>query len=267
MAREARRLLIAPERIAAAAARILPLEPAEAHYLRRVLRARPGDGVEVIDGAGGLWSARLAENGGLRLEQLPSAPLQRSPRPAPPLTLALAVPRRDPDLVWRMATELGADRLQPLVAARSVVSERFPIERWRAIVREAAEQCERLWLPRLADPMPAKGWLSAAPAEDSQAARAGLRLLATTRRESLPLLRQVLMTQPQLAAVDVSLVIGPEGGWSPEEEELAEAAGWRPVSLGQTILRSSTAAVAGMTELAGWRSLRLSSPSSPSPSP
>ena len=221
MAREARRLLIAPERIAAAAALILPLEPAESHYLRRVLRARPGDGVEVIDGAGGLWSARLAENGGLEMEQPPAAPLRRSPRPEPLLTLALAVPRRDPDLVWRMATELGADRLQPLVAARSVATGRFPLERWQTILREAAEQCERLWLPRLGEPVAAESWL----APDQQASGAG-------------------------------------GGL-----KLAEAAGWRPVSLGDTILRSSTAAVAGMAELASWRSLRLSSPSFPSPSP
>jgi 16S rRNA (uracil1498-N3)-methyltransferase len=266
MAREARRLLIAPERIAAAADRILPLQPAEAHYLRRVLRARPGDGVAVIDGVGGLWSARL-EHDGLQLEQPPSAPLERCPRPEPLLTLALAVPRRDPDLVWRMATELGADRLQPLVAGRSVVSAGFPLERWQAILREAAEQCERLWLPQLGDPMPATGWLSSVPAEDSGGASAGLRLLATTRRQALPLLRQVLLDKPQPAAAGASLAIGPEGGWSPEEEEVAEAAGWTPVSLGDTILRTSTAAVAGLAELVAWRSLRLSCPSSPSPSP
>jgi len=265
MAREARRLLIAPERIAAAAARILPLEPAESHYLRRVLRARPGDGVEVIDGAGGLWSARLAEDGGMQLEQPPAAPLRRSPRPEPLLTLALAVPRRDPDLVWRMATELGADRLQPLVAARSVATGRFPLERWQTILREAAEQCERLWLPQLGEPVAAGSWL--APDQEAGGAGGGLKLLATTRRGGLPHLRTVLSQHPPQGIPGVSLAIGPEGGWSPEEEQLAEAAGWRPVSLGDAILRSSTAAVAGMTELVSWRSLRLSSPSFPSRSP
>ncbi|MCS5700533.1 16S rRNA (uracil(1498)-N(3))-methyltransferase [Cyanobium sp. FGCU-52] len=263
MAREARRLLIAPERIAAAAARSLALEPAEAHYLRRVLRARPGDGLEVIDGVGGLWSARLADAGGLELEQSPAAPLRRSPRPVPPLTLALAVPRRDPDLVWRMATELGADHLQPLVAARSVVNGRFPLERWRTILREAAEQCERLWLPQLGEPVAAASWLATAAAGPD----AGLKLLATTRRGSLPHLRLVLGGHPPDDVRQVCLAIGPEGGWTPEEEALAEASGWRPVSLGEAILRSSTAAVAGMAELASWRSLGLSSPSFPSPSP
>jgi len=265
MAREARRLLIAPERIAAAVNWLLPLEPAESHYLRRVLRARPGDGLEVIDGAGGLWSARLAEDGGLQLEQPPAAPLQRSPRPAPLLTLALAVPRRDPDLVWRMATELGADRLQPLVAARSVAAGRFPLERWQTILREAAEQCERLWLPLLGEPVAAGSWLAQAPGAGG--AGGGLKLLATTRRGGLPHLRTALSDQPPDGVAEVILAIGPEGGWSPEEEQLAEAAGWRPVSLGDAILRSSTAAVAGMAELASWRSVGLSSPSFPSPSP
>lgn len=265
MAREARRLLIAPERIAAAAAGSLALQPAEAHYLRRVLRTRPGDGVEVIDGVGGLWSARLAEEGGLELEQPADAPLRRSPRPAPTLTLALAVPRRDPDLVWRMATELGVDHLQPLVAARSVVNGRFPLERWRTILREAAEQCERLWLPQLGEPVAARTWLAAAQAEGE--AGADLKLLATTRRGSLPHLRAVLGGHPPDDVSQVSLAIGPEGGWTPEEEALAEAAGWRPVGLGEAILRSSTAAVAGTAELASWRSLRLSCPSFPSPSP
>jgi 16S rRNA (uracil1498-N3)-methyltransferase len=77
----------------------------------------------------------------------------------------------------------------------------------------------------------------------------------------------VLLDKPQPAAAGASLAIGPEGGWSPEEEEVAEAAGWTPVSLGDTILRTSTAAVAGLAELVAWRSLRLSCPSSPSPSP
>jgi len=264
MAREARRLLIARERIAAAAGRSLTLEPQEAHYLRRVLRARPGDGVEVIDGAGSLWSARLDE-GGLRLEQPPCSPLQSTARPDPLLTLALAVPRRDPEVVWRMATELGADRLQPLLAARSAVTGSFPLERWATILREAAEQCERLWLPQLGEPVAARSWLALEPASDG--ADADLKLLATTRRGELPQLRAVLSEPRPQEPSGVSLAIGPEGGWSPEEEQLAEAAGWRPVSLGDTILRSSTAAVAGMAELASWRRLRLSSPSSPWRSP
>jgi 16S rRNA (uracil1498-N3)-methyltransferase len=161
-----------------------------------------------------------------------------------------------------MATELGADRLQPLLAERGAPGERCPLTRWQGIVREATEQCERLWHPVLEAPLPAGEWL-ARPA-------GGIALLATTRREGLPLLSQRLQelacgaNEADLAA-GLRLAIGPEGGWSPREEEWAEAAGWQPVSLGTSILRTATAAVAGVALLAEWRTLRSASCRRPSP--
>jgi 16S rRNA (uracil1498-N3)-methyltransferase len=271
MGRELRRLLITPERIAAldtggpGPAR-LALEPQERHYLERVLRYRPGDRLALVDGVGGLWTAALDPERSLRLEQPPGDPLLREPPPRPPLELAMAVPRREADLVWRMATELGADRLQPLLADRGAPGERCPLERWQGIVREATEQCERLWHPQLASPLPAAEWL-ARPA-------GGIALLATTRREGLPLCSQRLRElvdgtgagAPNVdPAAGIRLAIGPEGGWSPQEEERAEAAGWQPVSLGPTILRTATAAVAGLALVADWRALRSASCRPPSP--
>lgn len=256
MARERRRLLMAPPRLQAAdaAARLL-LEAEEQHYLHRVLRLRPGEGVELIDGCGGLWQAQLGERGWL--ERLQS--LERQPPPAaPPLTLALGLPRRDVELVWRMATELGVDRLQPLQAERSQVAGQAPLERWRSIVREATEQCERLWLPELGEVLPALAWL--------EQPRRGPALLATTRRQELPSLEQALeralapnlLVAPagEAALAGIALAIGPEGGWSPAEEASAEACGWTPVSLGSSILRSSTAAVAAASRLCAWRDSR-----------
>jgi 16S rRNA (uracil1498-N3)-methyltransferase len=271
MGRELRRLLIAPERIAAldnstddeagpdGGTSQLALEPQEHHYLERVLRYRPGDRLAVVDGAGRLWSAVLETRQCLRLEQPISAPLQWQAPARPALLLAMAVPKREADLVWRMATELGADRLQPLLARRGAPGERCPLERWQGIVREATEQCERLWQPLLEAPQLAGAWL-ARPVN-------GLALLATTRHRELPLCSQLL--EEPCAAPDlgdgIQLAIGPEGGWSPEEEEQAIAAGWRPVSLGPSILRTSTAAVSGLSQLAEWRALRSASCRRPSP--
>jgi 16S rRNA (uracil1498-N3)-methyltransferase len=180
----------------------------------------------------------------------------------PPLELAMAVPKREADLVWRMATELGADRLQPLLAQRGAAGERCPIERWRGIVREATEQCERLWQPQLDSPCGAGSWL-ARPVP-------GIALLATTRRDAVPLCSRRLGQLAEGAsdsalAAGIRLAIGPEGGWSPAEEEQAEAAGWHPVSLGGSILRTATAAVGGLALLADWRALRSSSCPPPSP--
>jgi 16S rRNA (uracil1498-N3)-methyltransferase len=162
----------------------------------------------------------------------------------------MAVPKRDAELAWRMATDLGASQLQPLLASRGVVRGALPLERWRTIVREATEQCERLWLPGLAEPVEAMGWFNVRPT--------GPALLATTRHEGLPtlpellpsLLQERLPNRADQSPGELRLAIGPEGGWSTGEEEAALAAGWQPVSLGSAILRTSTAAIAALAWLA-----------------
>jgi len=257
MARELRRLLIPHGRLQASAARIgldqagwlVELEPEEAHYVARVLRFRHGDRLALIDGEGQLWTATLEQPTALKLEQPLDQPLERASRPSPAITLAMAVPKRDAELVWRMATELGASQLQPLLASRGVVRGDLPLERWRTIVREATEQCERLWLPGLAEPVAAMGWFNARPP--------GPALLATTRQEGLPTLPELLPNlhhrrpnRSDQSPGELRLAIGPEGGWSTEEEEEALAAGWQPVSLGSAILRTSTAAVTALAWLA-----------------
>ncbi len=275
MGRELRRLLIDPQRLERADGE-LPLEAAEVHYLLRVLRLRPGDQVALVDGAGRLWTAGLArpeepvepplERRGrapgdqpllARLEQPLARPLQWEPPPQPSLGIAVAMPRRDGDVLLRMACELGIDRLLPLVAARSVAAEGLARERAAAILREASEQSERLWRPQLEPTLPAANLLANPPA--------GIGLLATTRQEGLPLLDQALNAWPAAAAVGpITVAIGPEGGWTGEEEKLALAAGWQPVSLGATILRVSTAAVAAAALLSRWR-ITCQSCSRPSP--
>jgi 16S rRNA (uracil1498-N3)-methyltransferase len=268
MARELRRILVPPERLerlrrdpaAALPLEPLPLEPHEVHYLARVLRLRPGDRVGVVDGAGRPWSAALLVDDTLRLEQPLDSPLERHPLPGVRLALAVAVPKRDADLIWRMATEVGADRLQPLVAERGTVRERLPLERWSAIVREATEQCERLWLPELEEPAIALEWFGRP--------LSGPGLLATTRHGELPLLGRVLQDLTSAAPAptpSVNLAIGPEGGWSAAEEEKALRAGWQAVSLGDTILRTSTAALVALAQLSCWRALSCASFPSPCP--
>ncbi|MFM7312649.1 MAG: 16S rRNA (uracil(1498)-N(3))-methyltransferase [Cyanobium sp.] len=257
MPRELRRLLIEPNRLSGVdgATKRVTLKPEEAHYLARVLRLRPGDPVEVVDGCGSLWRARRGE--GDWLEELVSSGPRAEPL-SPRLNLALALPRQEVEVVWRMACELGIDRLQPLRSERSQASgRREPVERWQALLREATEQCERLWLPTLESPRPAMHWWS-----DGK----GWKLLATTRCPGIAALETALdqLSRDSGLPEEIRLAIGPEGGWSPAEEAFAEAQGWRPVCLGTTILRSGTAAVAGASRLVAWR--ELSCAASPGPS-
>lgn len=270
MTREWRRLLVCPQRLAACAGR-LELLAEENHYLRRVLRLRGGEQLALLDGQGRLWTARLELVAGRGREPQPPAlavleqplaePLLVQPPPRPALELAVALPRLDADGALRMACELGIDRFTPLQAARSVVPpERVRAQRLQAIVREAVEQCERLWLPQLAPEQVASQWFGCQMAELTGGAAAELRLLATTRRPGLVPLEDLLQAHPEPGAALtvpqwIRLAIGPEGGWTGEEEDQAAAAGWLPVSLGDTILRTSTAAVLAAGWMAAWRRL------------
>ena len=141
---ERRRLLLLPDRLADGGA--VRLNSEEQHYLRRVLRLRCGGRVDVTDGCGRLWVASLSEPD---LLQLDPTPQQIEPSPQPKLGLAVALVRRGLDDVIRMACELGIDRIQPLRCERCVPQAEHRPERWSTIVREAVEQCERLWMPQL----------------------------------------------------------------------------------------------------------------------
>ena len=201
------------------------------HHLLRVLRLRPGEPVSAADGDGGWVPCRLTGEGELE----PAAAPARAPRPDPRITIALAVPKGDrAEWAVQKLTEVGVDRIIPLVADRSVV--RWPadragrqVDRWRAVVRAAAMQSRRLWLPQVEAPATTRQLLAAA-------ASAG-----------------VALAEPGGGAPGLSrptVVVGPEGGWTEEELEAAPAT----VALGPSILRTETAAVVAATLLAALRS-------------
>jgi 16S rRNA (uracil1498-N3)-methyltransferase len=99
-------------------------------------------------------------------------------------------------------------------------------------------------LPRFDDPQPLAEVLPRSPQ--------AVRFWATTRQQQLPHLAERLQSlEPGLE--EIWLACGPEGGWSPDEEDQAQAQGWNPVQLGPTILRSATACVAGAAWFSGWR--------------
>ena len=243
MVAELRRLLIESKRLADRDGNgCLVLRDDERHYLRRVLRLRPGAPVAVVDGRGHLWEGRLQEEGQLLL---PAGCETTTPAKTPQLGLAIALVRRGMDDVMRMACELGVDCIQPLQATRCTPQAEYKPERWQLILKEAVEQCERLWMPQLLPLVSTDDAWSMPNSSDTLA-------IATTRLEGISALEPWLQRQTP-GNNCIWLAIGPEGGWDTQEQAKAVREGWSPISLSEDILRSSTAAIAGVTALSSWR--------------
>ena len=249
---ELRRLLIAPDRLKHGESTV-ELEPKEQHYLRRVLRLRPGDGCAVVDGVGHLWTAQLIDGQRLSLARGVDHPCVDEAAALPRLGLAVVGVRRGMDEVMRMACELGIDCIQPLTSQwRTPQAEDRP-DRWQTILDEAVEQCERLWTPVLQPTVEVKAWWGALPHSHACA-------FAATRQRAIPHFTDWLAGLDHPSKVDspqqVWVTIGPEAGWSDLEQEEALRLGCGAVQLGKSILRSSTAAVSAATLLSTWRNAR-----------
>ncbi len=224
------------------------MEGDAAHHLGHVLRAQAGQLYELSDGSAA-WLARIESVGRNRveftlLEQLPT------PRAAAEITLLLAIVKFDA-FEWAIekATELGVSRIIPLAAARSekglLAAAAKRSQRWQKILLEASQQSRRLRLPQLDEPTK--------PAQAFTAQTARVRLMLSERSDA-PSIRNSLehsdhATSSPSGISSAALAIGPEGGWTDEELASARAAGFRVASLGQLILRTETAVIAGLATL------------------
>jgi 16S rRNA (uracil1498-N3)-methyltransferase len=153
------------------------------------------------------------------------------------LTLLLSIFKFD-RMEWAIekCVELGAARILPVVAQRTEVhlatAALRRVERWQRIARQASEQSRRASLPEISSPIKLNEAVTAA---------AGIRIVLAESEEEMSL-KQALRTQGSTG--DVSLAFGPEGGWTQPELQLFLGAGWIAASLGNTILRAETAAIA-----------------------
>jgi 16S rRNA (uracil1498-N3)-methyltransferase len=206
-----------------------------ARQLGRVLRLGPGDHVLLLDGSGDACEVELSEIG---RDLVVGRVLSREPvgEPAVELTLYVAMLRPERfEWVLQKGTELGASRFVPVQFARSLPADRADGrkgERWRRIIREAAEQACRGRLPGLAAP------LSFA---DACVAAGAAELPLILWEGAAPPLRN-LLRRPGPASV--AILSGPEGGIAEEELTAAGQRGIMPVSLGPRILRAETAPIA-----------------------
>jgi 16S rRNA (uracil1498-N3)-methyltransferase len=199
------------------------------HYLSRVLRLTAGGKFQAIDGQGAIYSAQLQTSGAKILEQLE---LSSGELPIP-VNLILAIPKNGLDDVIRACTELGVTAIYPVTSDRTIPKPgHHKQQRWQKIAQEAAEQCERLIIPVIHELRP---WREILPDSTDQ------KLLCVARGAAPHLL------ECPLANISLWIAIGPEGGWTEREQELAISQGWQAVSLGSRILRSITAPIVVMS--------------------
>jgi len=213
----------------------------EHHHLTRVVRIREGDEVHLFDGDGTAYAARVVgiEKGRTRLFILDK---DKRRKPGPPLTLAPALIRSHKmDLVLQKAAELGVDRVLPVITRRTVIrlegGGEKKLVRWRRIVREAAKQSGNPFLPQVYPPAGLAAFLEEREEEKK---------LFLSEREGIPL-RDILvrgLEEKGGMPSSVVLLVGPEGGWTEEEEKAIMEGNFEAVTLGRTILRSETAAIA-----------------------
>jgi 16S rRNA (uracil1498-N3)-methyltransferase len=210
------------------------LEGEESRHLSRVRRLGPGDVVEVFDGDGFATRAEVTEAGKGWVELVAVGDPLQDREAACLLTLATAVPKGERfDWLVEKATELGVDRLVPIVTDRSVVDPRgAKLDRLRRVIVEASKQCGRNRLMTLDRPLPWPLWLA-------EASTIAPRLIAHPGGVSPP-------SWPKAQhGRRTALAVGPEGGFTEAEVEAARSAGWHVISLGPTLLRIETAGLTG----------------------
>lgn len=220
------------------------LEGTEHHHLSRVLRAKKGKKVWLVDERGNRY---LAEVVTVRTDRTQLLLIERKDLEVAEIRISLAqatLKSKKMDFLIQKATELGITAFIPVETERSIAKikdrEAGKIERWRKIAREAAKQSRRSLLPDIHPPRPFSALIS--ESKDSR------RFILTEDRGTY--LREIL-TDPlgnrSLGhAPSVLLLVGPEGGWAAAEVKAAHDHGFESVSLGRRVLRAETAALAAL---------------------
>lgn len=212
-----------------------------AHQLRHVLRLRPGARIVVLDDRGWEYEVELLT---VEHKAARGTICERRPaggEPAVQVTLAQALLKKDNfEWVLQKGTEIGVTRFVPLITARTVAAGDEGIspakrERWARIVREAAEQSRRGALPVIEAPSTLSAALNSLSAD---------LMLIAWEEERATSLRDTLAPLREVDAPQVTIFVGPEGGFTAEEVAQAQACGAVAVSLGARILRAETAATA-----------------------
>ncbi len=243
-------------------------DSAVSHQLRKVLRLKNGDGVRLLDGLGNAWAATIVEIERERtvfklVEALNASGDHKTKKRCRVVSLLPMIKSHRFELALEKLTEIGVDQIMPFATTRTIVKikddNQSRLKRWQLIVKEAAEQSERLTLPTLTAPSSLEQALQNIDATNINTYAYNYRLLLSERSEA-PDMVHLLSHQHKPAdnhtfsatahahGAQVVLIVGPEGGFTEDERNLIMQNNFLPVSMGDTILRSETAAIlsAGM---------------------
>ncbi len=219
---------------------IITLSGDDLHYLTRVLRMRVGDSLPAITAAGRRYSMRIEEieRSGCRVSLTVDDTERTDPQGGVTIRLLQCLPKgRKMDLIVRQAVEAGVARIVPLVSARSIAVPEDPVKkaaRWRRIAIEALQQSGRTTLAAVDQPVSFREGAVLEGAHDTGLFFHQERLAGDSLHAAL------CGADP---SGTVTLLIGPEGGLSDEEVEHLRLKGFKPVYLGDTVLRTETAAL------------------------
>jgi 16S rRNA (uracil1498-N3)-methyltransferase len=223
------------------------LDEAQSSHARRVLRLGVGDTVGLFDGAGTVATGRIAE--ARRTVRVEIMERHERPRPTPTIDLAVAVPKGGrADVLVEEASQLGADRLIPLISQRSVVQpKKGKLGRFERLAVESAKQCGRAWVMEVDPPTELRTLLKQSDHDvrlfaDTQARPETAGHGADHPDETNPV-------EAARRAEHVLVLIGPEGGWTGKERRSASEAGCLSWRLGPNVMRVETAAAAALAIL------------------
>jgi 16S rRNA (uracil1498-N3)-methyltransferase len=217
--------------------------PKDTHYLKSVLRLRPGDSVEVFDGSREYAVQLETGSSGILIGRVQQTALRKDASESIRVTLAFACVRPGPFAeILRHGTELGVCHFIPLLSRRVTRRPMEKKERWEAIIKSACEQCGCVRCPEVEVPIVLADYLERDPEHQ-------VRFLLSPDPHTASMLEVLEMERPS----DAVVLVGPEGGFDEDEEAQARRAGFVPVSLGSHILRTETAALMAAAVLAAWR--------------
>lgn len=204
----------------------------------RVLRLKIGSEILLLDDLGYEYASRLTE---VNEVQCTASILSKQTSPGEPatqITLLIGLTQREKfELILQKCTEIGVTTFIPIITTRTLIQKTSDADdkspRWKKIIQEAAEQSHRGRIPMLSPALKYADALAQSKTDDA------LKLILWEDESNLSIKQQLRAFEGN----QVSLIIGPEGGLSAEEVELAKASGYIPVSLGKRILRMETAAI------------------------